>query len=134
MGTWSLWGQYVNAAWWIPIGPKVVPFWGSYLEFYKVIPKRNYFGAYGYAERALCGAFAFTTLRNISVTSSSRIPRCRQRSLPMPVCGDASHLPLRRKHMPIALYDRPYTPLLVIIAASIMAPTNRRTKPGTLGL
>ena len=31
----------------VPIGPKVVPFWGSYLEFYKVIPKRNYFGAYG---------------------------------------------------------------------------------------
>ena len=31
----------------IPKGPKVVPFWGSYLEFYKVIPKRNYFGAYG---------------------------------------------------------------------------------------
>ena len=30
----------------LPIGPKVVPFWGSYLEFYKVIPKRNYFGAY----------------------------------------------------------------------------------------
>ena len=29
----------------LPIGPKVVPFWGSYLEFYKVIPKRNYFGA-----------------------------------------------------------------------------------------
>ena len=29
------------------MGPKVVPFWGSYLEFYKVIPKRNYFGAYG---------------------------------------------------------------------------------------
>ena len=32
----------------LPVGPKVVPFWGSYLEFYKVIPKRNYFGAYGY--------------------------------------------------------------------------------------
>ena len=31
----------------LPIGPKVVPFWGSYLEFYMVIPKRNYFGAYG---------------------------------------------------------------------------------------
>ena len=31
----------------LPIGPKVVPFWGSYLEFYKVIPKRNYFGAFG---------------------------------------------------------------------------------------
>ena len=31
----------------LPIGPKVVPFGGSYLEFYKVIPKRNYFGAYG---------------------------------------------------------------------------------------
>ena len=30
----------------IPIGPIVVPFWGSYLEFYKVIPKRNYYGAY----------------------------------------------------------------------------------------
>ena len=31
----------------IPIGPIVVPFWGSYIEYYKVIPKRNYFGAYG---------------------------------------------------------------------------------------
>ena len=31
----------------LPIGPKVVPFWGSCLEFYKVIPNRNYFGAYG---------------------------------------------------------------------------------------
>ena len=26
----------------------VVPFGGSYLEPYKVIPKRNYYGAYGY--------------------------------------------------------------------------------------
>ena len=25
----------------LPIGPKVVPFWGSYLEFYKVIPKKE---------------------------------------------------------------------------------------------
>ena len=32
----------------LPIGPKVVPFWGSHSEFYRVIPKRNYFGAYGY--------------------------------------------------------------------------------------
>ena len=32
------------------IGPKVVPFGGSYLEIYKVIPKRNYFGAYGYLD------------------------------------------------------------------------------------
>ena len=32
----------------IPIGSKVVPFCGSYLGSYKVIPKRNYFGAYGY--------------------------------------------------------------------------------------
>ena len=31
----------------LPKGPKVVPFGGSYLEFYKVIPKRNYVGAYG---------------------------------------------------------------------------------------
>ena len=31
----------------VPIGPKVVPLGGSYLEYYKVIPKRNYFGAYG---------------------------------------------------------------------------------------
>ena len=31
----------------LPIGPKAVPFWGSYLEFYKVIPKRNYFGPMG---------------------------------------------------------------------------------------
>ena len=32
----------------LPKGPKVVPFGGSYLEFYKVLPKRNYFGAFGY--------------------------------------------------------------------------------------
>ena len=38
----------------LPIGPKVVPFGGSYLEFYKVIPKRNYFGAYGYSFGSLC--------------------------------------------------------------------------------
>ena len=31
----------------LPIGPKLVPFGGSCLEFYKVIPKRNYFGAFG---------------------------------------------------------------------------------------
>ena len=33
----------------LPIGPKVVPFWGSYLELYRVILKRNYYGAYGYS-------------------------------------------------------------------------------------
>ena len=32
----------------LPIGPKVVPFGGSYLEFYKVTSKRNYSGAYGW--------------------------------------------------------------------------------------
>ena len=32
-----------------PIGSIVVPFWGSYLESYKVIPKRNYYGASGYS-------------------------------------------------------------------------------------
>ena len=26
----------------------VVPFWGSYIESYQGIPKRNYYGAYGY--------------------------------------------------------------------------------------
>ena len=31
----------------LPKGPKVVPFGGSYLENNKVIPKRNYFGAFG---------------------------------------------------------------------------------------
>ena len=31
----------------VPIGPMVVPVRGSYLEFYKVIPKRNYCGACG---------------------------------------------------------------------------------------
>ena len=25
----------------LPLGPKVVPFWGSYVEFYKVIPKKE---------------------------------------------------------------------------------------------
>ena len=31
----------------LPIGPSVVPFCGLYLKSYKVIPKRNYLGAYG---------------------------------------------------------------------------------------
>ena len=31
----------------LPIGPIVVPFWCSYLESHKVIPKRNYYGPYG---------------------------------------------------------------------------------------
>ena len=30
----------------LPIGPIVVPFWGSYVKPYKVTPKRNYYGAY----------------------------------------------------------------------------------------
>ena len=63
MGTWTLGGRrrepwvsgfgirvlgiMVSGDPGVPIGPKVVPFWGSYLEFYKVIPKRDYFGAYG---------------------------------------------------------------------------------------
>ena len=34
----------------LPIGPIVVPCWGSYLESYKIIPKRNYYGAYGYTD------------------------------------------------------------------------------------
>ena len=40
------------AMWVSTLRPKVVPFGGSYLEFYKVIPKRNYFGAYGYRPAA----------------------------------------------------------------------------------
>ena len=31
----------------LPKIPEVVPFWGSYIESYKVIPKRNYYGASG---------------------------------------------------------------------------------------
>ena len=31
----------------LPIGPIVVPFGGSYLEPYKVVPKKNYYGDYG---------------------------------------------------------------------------------------
>ena len=41
----DVFGVYVHPG--LPKGPKVAPFRGSYLEFYKVIPKRNYFGAYG---------------------------------------------------------------------------------------
>ena len=37
----------------IPIGPPiVVPVWGSYVESYPVIPKSNYYGAYG---SSVCG-------------------------------------------------------------------------------
>ena len=32
----------------LPRGSIVVPFCGSYLEFYKVISKRNYYGSLGY--------------------------------------------------------------------------------------
>ena len=32
----------------LPIGPSVDPVYGLYLEYYKVIPKMNYLGAYGY--------------------------------------------------------------------------------------
>ena len=32
----------------LPIGPIVVPFWGSCIESYKVIPKRSYYGAHGW--------------------------------------------------------------------------------------
>ena len=48
------WGLGFRAFWFrslgfraLPIGPEVVPFYGLYLESYKVIPKRNYLGAYG---------------------------------------------------------------------------------------
>ena len=37
-----------QATLYLPIGSIVVPFGGSYLESYKVLPKRNYYGAYGY--------------------------------------------------------------------------------------
>ena len=33
--------------WCLPTGSIVVPFWGLYLGFYKVIPNRTYYGAYG---------------------------------------------------------------------------------------
>ena len=33
--------------WGLPIVSMVVPFCGSYLGSYKVVPKRNYYGAYG---------------------------------------------------------------------------------------
>ena len=32
----------------LPIGPILVRFGGSYLESYKVIPKRDYYGALGF--------------------------------------------------------------------------------------
>ena len=37
----------------LPKGPIVVPSWGSDLESYKVTPKRNYYGAYGYLPSTL---------------------------------------------------------------------------------
>ena len=38
-----------------PKGSIVAPFGGSFLESYKVTPKTNYYGAYGYRLRALKG-------------------------------------------------------------------------------
>ena len=46
----------------LPIGSIVVPFCGLYLGSYNVIPKRNYYGAYGIQhqekEPHLLGSFA----------------------------------------------------------------------------
>ena len=42
-------GLQVAQRWYyLPIGSIVVSFWGSYLESYRVIPKRNYLEPYGY--------------------------------------------------------------------------------------
>ena len=43
----------------IPIGSKVVPVCGLNLGSYKVTPKRNYFGAYGYGYMDPYGARFF---------------------------------------------------------------------------
>ena len=55
-------GPYTTKGTQIPIGSIAVPFRGSYLEFYKVIPTRNYYGAFGYplqwTVRALLAASA----------------------------------------------------------------------------
>ena len=50
-----------------PLGSIAVPFGGSYLEFYKVIPTRNYYGASGYISltsmtRFLCAQGGFKRL------------------------------------------------------------------------
>ena len=45
----------------LPINPKVVLFGGSYVEFYKVIPKRNYFGALGKPHETLPSQSWMTT-------------------------------------------------------------------------
>ena len=45
-----------------PRGSIVVPFGGPYLESYKVIPKRNYYGAYGQLP---------TLFRGVTIATSS---------------------------------------------------------------
>ena len=44
---WELRGQRLGWDKKQPRGSIVVPFWGSYLESYKVTPKRNYYAASG---------------------------------------------------------------------------------------
>ena len=43
----------------LPVGSMVVPFGGSYLESYKVSPKRNDHGAYGYGLATSCVTEAY---------------------------------------------------------------------------
>ena len=43
----------------LSIGSIIVPFAGSYIESYKVIPKRNYYGASGYPEEISAPPAAF---------------------------------------------------------------------------
>ena len=40
----------------LPIGSIVVPCCGSYIESYKVVPKRDYYGAYGQARDMIAGS------------------------------------------------------------------------------
>ena len=47
----------------LPRGSIVVLFWGSYIESYKVIPKRNYYGAFGYSDKM--GIYQAQGLRDV---------------------------------------------------------------------
>ena len=74
------WGSFgVQAL--IPIGSIVVPFWGSYLESYKVTPKRMYYGAYGQRSEESAMTSLLRGSYNLHVDMLPSFPRCPSSTL-----------------------------------------------------
>ena len=66
-----------------PIGPNVVPFWGSYFEFYKVIPKKELLWGLGVESRVQAFGCRDEPL-DLHVSHVSCRPVCSKHGYPDP--------------------------------------------------